>query len=202
MVRFININKSGFTVIELMISISVFSVAMMSVMSAVMIMGRQYQKASYTTSLNSASRTFHQALSADINYGGYSPEVKKTLDTSKSYVCLDKNIAYSWEITKNSDIKYGLYRGSYSGVCDDGVATDVINTGTNVLPKNGFVAELKIEPSSAGTFLATTDFRTGDNDMFTDSTVPAGSSTKCLPLLRGGDFCSIVQYNSYVKKRI
>lgn len=202
MVRFINTNRRGFTVIELMISISVFSVAMMSVMSAVMIMGRQYQKATYTTQLNSASRTFHQSISNDINYGGYSPEVKKTLDNSKSYVCLDKNVIYAWELTNNSTIKYGLFRGSYSGVCDEGVAASAISNGVNVLPKNGFVAELKIELSTAGTYLVGTDFRTGENDMFTNPAVPAGEDTKCLPLLKGGDFCSIVQYNNFVKKRI
>lgn len=207
MVRPMKFNKSGFTVVELLISISVFSVAMMAVMSAVIVMGRQYQKASYTTQLSSASKSLHQAIANDINYGSTVPEAKFTAGSPKyGYICLTGNLVYAWEASAGGSIKYGLYKYQYTNSCSgnpDAAVAAAVTNGTNILPKNGFVAKIDID-SSVGADLSVvkTDFRTGEADMFSNSGDVVNSDTTCLPVLKGGDFCAVVQYNSSVKKRI
>jgi prepilin-type N-terminal cleavage/methylation domain-containing protein len=195
-------NRKGFTIIEIMIAISVFSMAMMIVMAVVIGMGKQYQKATYTTQLNEASRSFHQTIATDINYGGLEPKVNTTSDSKYKYICLSNNIVYAWPVTNGSVIANGLFRNSFTTYCDgnDSAATATVANGENVLPANGFVASINIVSSSNGTSNIKTDFRSGTADMFTDSSNPATSS--CLPTLKGGDFCSVVEYNNTVRKRI
>ncbi|MBX7263412.1 MAG: type II secretion system GspH family protein [Chitinophagaceae bacterium] len=196
------IKQQGFTVIEIMIAISIFSMALMIVMAVVIGMGKQYQKATYTTQLNAASRTFHQTIATDINYGGIDPKVLTTTNGQYKYICLSNNIVYAWPVTVGAVIANGLYRASFAGFCNgnDSAASTTVASGSNVLPANGFVGSIEIDPKIGGTYSVKTNFRTGTADMFSDSTNPSSSS--CLPTLRGGDFCAVVEYNNSVRKRI
>lgn len=196
------IKQKGFTVIEIMIAISIFSMALMIVMAVVIGMGKQYQKASYTTQLNSAARSFHQTIATDINYGGIDPEIITTTNGQYRYICLSNNVVYAWPVSSGGTIANGLFRGTFTAYCNgnDLAATTTASTGTNVLPANGFVGAVEINPTVGGSYNVKTNFRTGTADMFSDPTNPNGSN--CLPTLRGGDFCAVVEYNNSVRKRI
>ena len=196
--------QKGFTILELLIAITVFSLSLMLVMAVVIGMGKQYQKATYITQLNDASRTVHQTLSDDINYSKLTnAEVKTAADGSNnSYICLSGNIIYAWPLAVTDD-KVGLYK--YTGTaCDDNNAATAISGGTNLLPKNSFVANFSVNSEANETYVIKTEFRSGTTDMFsltgTENRTTAG--IKCLPTLQGGDFCSAVQYNSVVKPRL
>jgi prepilin-type N-terminal cleavage/methylation domain-containing protein len=195
-----SVNKKGFTIVELLIAISVFSMAIMIVTAVVLGIARQYQKASYTVQLNDASRNIHEALAKDINYGGSSSEVLS--DGLKKWVCSDNGVMYAWTATSGSSISYGLYRYDLAATqtCDASVFDIAIQQGVNLLPKNGFVANFSKDDIGAGASEIKTNFRVGTADMFTDINNP--STSNCLPTLKGGDFCSVVQYNSVVRPHI
>jgi prepilin-type N-terminal cleavage/methylation domain-containing protein len=198
-------NKKGFTIVELLIAISVFSMAIMLVTAVVLGIARQYQKASYTVQLNDASRNIHEMLAKDSNYGNSSP-VTFSLN-GKTWVC-SNGVMYAWPNTAGGAIGNGLFR--YEPLptqrCDDTsgsepTATAAISNGVNLLPKNGFVANFSIDNTiGGGASRIETSFRVGTADMFTESDNPAGSN--CLPTLKGGDFCAVVQYNSVVRPHI
>lgn len=200
-----SMNKRGFTIVELLIAISVFSMAIMLVTAVVLGIARQYQKASYTVQLNDASRNIHEMLAKDSNYGNSSP-VRGT-SVNYSWVC-SNGVMYAWPNTSGGAIGNGLFRyePSSTQTCDDTsgsepTATDAIAKGVNLLPKNGFVANFSIDNTiGGGASQIETSFRVGTADMFTNSSEPTISN--CLPTLKGGDFCAVVQYNSVVRPHI
>ncbi len=190
--------QQGFTILELLIAITVFSLSLMIVMAVVIGMGKQYQKASYTAQLNDAARNFHQAIANDVNYSKLATQLEVKNDGTTQYVCLASNIIYAWSLDTD-----GLYK--YQGTaCDAGNANDARTKGVNLLPKNSFVAKVTIPPPTNNTYFITTDFRSGTSDMFklTGTETRVSDGINCLPTLQGGDFCSIVQYNSVVKPRL
>ena len=199
---FSRISSKGFTIIEIMIAISVFSMAMMLVMEVVIGMGKQYQKASYTTQLNSASRSFHEEIANDINYGSTTPLVANN-GTELRWICLSGSIMYAWRNSVNGNpLAYGLFKGQDSNCTNATLApasaANIINNGFNLLPANSFVKNIEINLEGSGLYSLKTDFRSGAQDMFVDSDI----SKDCLPTLRGGDFCSVVQYNNVVRQRL
>lgn len=198
------INKKGFTIIEIMIAISVFSMAIMLVMAVVIGMGKQYQKASYTTQLNSASRSIHDEIAKDINYGSIVPSVQPPSSTDNlRWMCLSNNVMYAWYNSVDGNIQYGLFKGQSPNCTVSSLAPAeaeaVINSsGTNLLPANSFVKSIEINSAGGNTYTVKTDFRSGTQDMFAGNSI----SNECLPTLRGGDFCSVVQYNNSVRQRL
>ncbi len=200
---FKRLNRKGFTIIELMIAISVFSMAMMLVMAVVIGMGKQYQKATYTTQLNSASRSFHEELARDVSYNSLEPKVRQVAGENFRWMCFGNSTMYAWiDSVAAGTVNNGLFKGQDSRCTDSSqalaAAQQVINTGVNLLPSNGFVKSITVDSNGAGSFVISTDFRSGMADMFVDSDI----SKECLPTLRGGDFCSVVQYNNVVKQRL
>lgn len=195
-------NKKGFTIVELLIAISVFSLSIMLVTAVVLGIARQYQKASYTVQLNDASRNIHESIARDINYGA---SITAVQGTTIKYFCSEGRVMYAWKPTSGASINNGLFRydlnsGGVFVACNDATASTALANGVNLLPRNGFVANFSSNSVGGGVSEIITNFKVGTADMFEDSTNPAGSN--CLPTLRGGDFCSVVEYNSVVKPRI
>ncbi|HPD99319.1 prepilin-type N-terminal cleavage/methylation domain-containing protein [Candidatus Saccharibacteria bacterium] len=188
-------SKKGFTIVELMIAMLVFGVASLLVTAAVIGMSRQYQKGSYTAQLNDASRSIHQDIFNAVAYVNKDAVTNMKTEDSVTYFCIG-NVMYYWSLPDGNTINNGLFKRQLSdAACERGQA----NGGTNLLPRNGFVSQFTITQPSAdlGVFDITTRFNVGTYDMYKNN-----SYTECLPTLRGGDFCTIVNYNSSVKPRI
>lgn len=187
--------KKGFTIVELMIATLVFSVAIILTTSVVIGMSKQYQKGMYTTQLNDASRTVHQDIR---DSAAYSKKLVYDLDgNGNDYVC-NGSVIYYWKLASGNNnqdgSRNGLYKKTLKGIpCNHSTA---VENGSNILPKNGFVSKFTISISN-GLYSINTKFNIGTADMFTD-----GTYQKCLPTLSGGDFCSIVDYNTSVIPRL
>lgn len=184
-------NKRGFTIVELMIAMVIFSVASLMTTGIVIGMSRQYQKGSYTAQLNDASRTVHQDIRDAIAYSkAFTPIANSG---SIRFFCASNNLYY-WDQTIPGTIRYGLYKRSLTA--SQGCTAANASGGANLLPSNGFVGELSIN-QSGDIYNVYTRFNVGTSDMFTNA-----NYTNCLPTLRGGDFCSVVNYNSSVVSRL
>lgn len=188
--------QKGFTIIELLIAISVFSVTILLVTSVVLGISKQYQKASYTAKLNDASRNFQQDIKDSILQGNnvtqYNIEDKYALCTG--------DIKYYWTTPSKSTppalpepAQLGLFKVSNNSGDPDCSAT--FGGGTNLLPKDAFVKSISLTLGSVHNL--TTSFAIGSVDMFVDSNV----DNSCLPVLKGGDFCSKVEYSSTIGER-
>jgi prepilin-type N-terminal cleavage/methylation domain-containing protein len=189
-------NRRGFTIVEIMIAMLVFSVASLMTMAIVIGMSRQYQKGTYTAQLNDSSRTIHQELRDSIAYG--SNIVFNIDNTGIDWVCTGQAIYY-WQLTQGNNNANGSKNGLYKKVLtssDSGCAESSATNGANLLPNSGFVSQFAIAQTGL-VYNITTRFNAGPLDSFSNTT----DYSSCLPTIRGGDFCAIVNYNSSVMPR-
>lgn len=190
-------NKRGFTIVEIMIAMLVFSVASLMTMAIVIGMSRQYQKGTYTAQLNDASRTIHQELRDSVAYGS---NLNWNIDGSGiDWVCNGLAIYY-WQLALNNNNADGSKNGLYKKVlttADSGCSEASANNGANILPNNGFVSQFAITQAGL-VYDISTRFNVGPSDSFSNT----NDYSACLSTLRGGDFCAIVNYNSSVMPRL
>jgi len=183
--------QAGFTVVEFLIAIAIFSTIMILAITVIMSISKLYQKASYTSQLNSTSRNLHQELAVNLTYHS---EYVVLQGTPIKGFCVGNDVYY-YQLSSESNIYPGLYKTqkTSSQICNQDRATG----GVNLLPKNGFVTELSINTDTSMRQI-NTSFRVGTSDMFEGNNV----ANNCRPTLRGGDFCSVVNYNSNVRSRL
>lgn len=184
--------QAGFTIVEFLIAIAIFSTIMTLAITVIMSISKLYQKASYTSQLNNTSRNLHQELAVNLTYHS-EYAVLSGVGTQQGF-CVGNDVYYYWQ-SSGSNIFYGLYKAqkASSDPCEKSRATG----GVNLLPKNGFVTELSINTDTSLRQIKTS-FRVGTSDMFEGDNV----SNNCKATLRGGDFCSVVDYNSSVRSRL
>lgn len=179
--------SKGFTIVELMIAMVVFGTASLMTTAIVIGMSRQYQKGAYTAQLSDASRSVHQDIRDAIAY----TDSYTAGPPGATFFCTGRTMYY-WQNVLPPSSNAGFFKRELGGLqCEQANA----NSGVNLLPRNGFVQSFSISPNN-GIYAITSSFAVGTADMFTDNTY-----TRCLPTLRGGDFCSIVNYTSNVKPR-
>lgn len=185
--------KKGFTIVEVMIAVVVFSTISLLTVIVVMGMARQYQKGSYTVQLNDASRSVHQDIRDTLAYG--STIQHGVLAGNKNYLCTG-NIVYFWYNSGNNIINNGLYRTikPTTDTCEDAATAGI---GKNILPREGFVSSFTVT-DWGGISEISTRFNVGTKDMYQNTT----DFSQCLATLSGGDFCAVVNYKSSVKPRI
>lgn len=194
-------NKRGFTIVELMIASVVFATVSLLTVTVVIGISRQYQKATYATQLNDAKRSIHQDLRNAIAYQNDTSVPQEVPPAgSRDYRLCVGSIVYSWKQHSDSATNltaddYGLYKKTKTKDC---LAEDR-TSGTNLLPKNGFVNEFSMTKNGDNSYTITTNFAVGTADMFADTPI---KFTQCLPTQKGGDFCSTMNYTSIVTSRI
>jgi prepilin-type N-terminal cleavage/methylation domain-containing protein len=200
--------RKGFTLVELLITIAIFSVTMLMASFVIIGISRTYQKATYTAQLSEAGRSIQQELYKGIAYqGGVTAGVKNGF----SYLCSGKNV-YFWQKQSgdNPTEHKGLYKKIISDInCDDAIPVDpnADSSVANLLPTggvSGFVTTFDIVPVRTndtecqfGCNINLT-LKIGTPDMFVDGSV----DNLCLDTLKGGDYCSEVSYNSFVRSKV
>lgn len=203
--------QRGFTIVEMMIAMSIFS-AIIMLMSAVVIgLSKQYQKAVISAKLNDASQTIHAVLNNSISYSS-SIDLSHFASASQNdwgYFCAD-GYRYFWHTQSGTSIgsNPGLYKDQVtSGTCD-GPGPGSAAVAENLLPQNGFVTNLKAEAgSNPMVYEISTVFNVGSIDYFTlgktgSNDDVASADTVCLTASRGGDFCAQNKYVSTVLKKV
>ncbi len=191
-----NANQKGFTIIELMIASMVFSVLIIMVSAVTLGVAKQYQKATYTAQLNDASRNVHQTISQTIGYGGDYSET--SVDGYKVYCAGTTRLFY--KPSTDTAINNGLYRQENTTDCGD---TINIALAENLLPKNGFITEFSVNKIGANNaYNIKTTFKVGTVDMFETTPNIVKINNKCLPTLKGGDFCTEVTYTNVVVAKL
>lgn len=220
--------KDGFTIVELMIAISVFSVVMIIATTAILLIARQYQSGVTKTSMQSATRDIHQKISDSIKYSGGNI-IEETSGNVTGYyvVCTGKtryfyknpsltggNISNSSEFNSMSSLYFQQNTDDYTsgngnaGQCghiSSGV-TDDLKIAQQLLPNNAKVAFFKVVKNdvdlSSGNVKSSTistTFVRGDYDLFTLSVPP--QDLKCKSGV-GNEWCSVVSLSSIVNPRL
>ena len=206
-------NRKGFTIVELMIAISVFSVVMIIATTGILLVARQYQSGVTKTAMQSATRDIHQKISDSIKYSGGSVWQKDSSSpTGYSVICAG-NIRYFYKkpdlnidnkIENFSSLSSLYYEQKTTGSftdsdCGIGPSTD----SQQLLPNNAKVAVFDVttavEDGVTKSATISTRFVKGDEDLFNLPEIPAQLQCKSGV---GNEWCSVVSLSSIVNPRL
>lgn len=194
---------SGFTVVELMIAITVFSVLMLIVTIGVFQVAREYQQASTRTRLESASRNIHQQVADGVKYSGSTPALSTVVSGWQSLCTGNQRFTFASSLPTYTSSSYtALNTGLYlytdaSGPCS--ASSPGPTVGTNLLPTNARVVSF-VYDSLNGAFV--TKFIVSDSDLVDFGATGAAGELKCKAPVVGGEYCAVVELQSSFIKRV
>ncbi len=197
---------AGFTIIELMIATTAFSVILLLVTVGVVYFTRSYYNGVYNSATQNAARDITTTVSNVIRFGsgavsGYDwPPTAPAVGTpvffcAGGYVFVTK-LGEQYDGTTSTT---GMYMQPMDpgGVC--GVPVSI--TGRKqLLGEHMSITSVSLAQSAAGgLYVFDIGVAYGDNDLLTDGGV--GSDVRCKPG-SGSEFCAIVKQSISVKQRV
>lgn len=203
------LESGGFTIIELMIAISVLSVIMLVSSSAIIFIARQYQNGVTRTTLQSASRQLHQKITDSIKFSD--SEIISTSNSGYSAICIgssryffktpDSTLDSPLKIDNMSNLFYNTRNTEYNNIeCGNDL---IESSSTRLLPNNSRVAQAKINCSdeSPKSCSIKTSFISGDGDLFIVNPAVTADGLRCKSGI-GNQWCSIVNLSSIVNSKL
>ncbi len=189
-------NNKGFTIIELMISITILSITILLFTYGAIQISRGYQKANVRINLLSATREIHSNFAQSLQLSGL--DVTPTYNSGAFEVtCLGgvRYIRYG-NATLQTDPNYGLlYSQDLNGatICTSPIT---IASATLALPAGTRATQFSL--TGASIFTLSSRFVAGTKDVFesSDFTMP------CISSARGGQYCAAVQLTSTVTRKV
>ena len=202
-------NQRGFTIVELMISISVFSVVIILASAAIITVGRQYQFGVSKTRILDASRELNQKISQDIAYSGAPVSDTEDLGTTGyKRVCIGGN-RYLWKQAPNGSTDNSAYVDSFTIqkigdaiTCDS--TADLITNTQKPLPSGTVVTQFSISSTNPSDYKS--QFVFGDPDLLNGGSGynkggVVGDNT-CVAQVVGGSYCAVVDMNSTITRKV
>jgi len=209
-------NKSlaGFTIVELMIATSVFSVILLLITFGLIQVGRTYYKGITLTKTQNAARTIMDIISQDIQFSGGSINVPVSyplpypdLHASDLYaICIGEH-RYSVKLDKQipKETPQALNVDKYSS-CNTALPLNLIpGSGEScnlpdcreLLDANMRIAKFSVVPDATNTGLYNINLTViyGDTDLLEDN-------HQSCKLQTGAEFCAAVSISTTVQKRI
>lgn len=205
--------ERGFTIVELMIASLVFSVILLVVTFGVLSFTNAYYKGVHTAATQTAARTLIDTITQSLQFnGGKISAASNPAGTITTY-CIG-NKQYDFEVgTLLSGGNHILYETplAANATCAPH-AFD--STSRELLSDKMRLAAFSVTPSSGTEGLFTVHVRVayGENDLFASKTgtvpptgqIPAdiAAGLYCKPDTGGNQFCSVVDLESTVEKRV
>lgn len=203
-------NQKAFTIIELLIASTVFSMIILGACAAIIQMSRLYYKGIIVSRTQTAGRNLAESIAREIQFQGgtitqttYEPSPgfkTKVIGIGDTRYKLALNKRQSGEI-KNAIVKYIEYGAITSGP-DLNTGLDS-NNYRNMLANNMQIVNLNVESvngaSAPGLYKVEVIITYGDDDLLENPTDPL--SVTCKGNIAGSQWCSVVKYNTMVFQR-
>jgi prepilin-type N-terminal cleavage/methylation domain-containing protein len=197
-------NQKGFTIVELMIATSVFSVLLLVASATVVRFTNGFQKALAQNTTQNVTRSIVDTVSQSLQFGGGMSELADNGST-KGY-CVG-SVNYSFLLGRRlgseaGDVQHALVQLPGTGVdCGAGNAQNLTSgpvSGSEMLSDRMRLSKFNI--SKAGNvFTVTVKVAYGDDDLLDD---PTGPDSKCKDQQAGTQFCAVSELSTTVKARI
>jgi len=199
--------KTGFTIVELMIALSLFAVVSVIVLAGVLFIGRQYQQSSDRIAIEDASRNLHQQISQSLQF---SP--KPTVDAftpipgqpfSKFCVGKDKYVFNRTQIIDGPSYESaaeGLYLLSYDGCSNATTSPDAVN----LLPPGAKVAYFNFDFSTGTLSTIIIKAPSDGGDLIKDVSGPPAQPEEagCDSTVTRREYCTSVKFDSATVGRL
>jgi prepilin-type N-terminal cleavage/methylation domain-containing protein len=171
--------QAGFTVLELMIASSIFSIVLLVIAAGILRFSQDYYKGVNATNTQAASRAIMNNIVQHIQFGSIDPQPLTTNAGSGAIGYCINNTTYSFVPGKKVDASTtGLVEAD--GVsCSTSTVADVHNpsylasnsdTLRDLLGREMRIGQLRIDPNGSGSYTVQLRLLYGDaDDMFVDS---------------------------------
>ncbi len=195
--------QAGFTLVELMIAITVFSVAILVATSGAVVVGRMYQQSVTKAKLLTAAREIQGQFTQEIQYSGTVPVPSPDLIDGLNALCIG-NTRYRWSTdTDNNKLIKEEFKNK--APCNDPSAdppadpsdSPTLLKETNPLPKSARVTKFDYDDTS-GLYSLSIRFVIGDDDMFEDNDI----KKDCKANILGSEFCATVELENQVARKV
>ena len=205
----LNKNQRGFTIIELLIAIGVFSVVLMLCSTAIVHVGRMYYKGVITNRTQDTARRFAEDVAGAIQFGTASsdPLLFRRTGTASFGITVESlclgDVRYSYSRSHYlGEIPHVVWRDRWSGsTCPPVNITVAVPSagGQEMLGANMRVPQgINVPLPSGGLWQVSVFISYGDTtNLFTDSTL-----TSCRGVNASGQFCATSGFNTSVVKRL
>lgn len=223
-------NQRGFTIIELLIAMSVFTIVLLVLTGAIVQIGRLYYKGLTMSRTQEATRNVIEDVTRSIHY---TPGVVKNVSgpgTNRG-VCVGLR-RYSFvqgQQTKLDLNRRSLVSDENPGGCPSNVALNIGATtaGNSMLSDGMRLSNLSVQDNStdptlpAGAYRVTVRVVYGDDDLLClESGVPASGATctnntqmasteiagasnlRCKDIRNGSEFCAVSELSTIVERRL
>lgn len=211
----ININKRGFTIIELMIALSVLSTILIMSSTIVINLGNIFTKGINQSNTQNTARNIMNEISSQLQLGGATPVIP-----GGNVFCLGSqryNYRPNVKLDGNSASDHVLWRdtlnnsGASTTTCQAMAITGIANPtdansdltvkGTELLSPNMRITDLIITDNTNGSYTVTVTVAYGGDqtDPPNDLVQRIGGNTRCVG--SGSQFCAVSSLTQVVSKR-
>lgn len=199
--------NSGFTIIELMIATSVFSIVLVVAASGILTIGRTYYKSLTSSRAQEAARSISNTIAETIKYNAQTSNDDETTDTVgvPQAVCFGYD-RYSYII--NSQVGSGAIGLMYDRRAELNACSPIASGGTELVPDNMRLLHFDISSVHSDTFRVNVKVAYGENDLFDPDLSTSGlnleqvQNASCRPGIAGSSFCSISELETTINKRV
>lgn len=186
--------QRGFTIVELMIAVTIFSITITLISAAIIQIGKYYQQGNTKTRLNSLAREIQTNISQDYQFSGMDP-LTATVNISgqpHQALCIGTT-RYLYSI--NNDQALYIDKISSPTDCSTGVN---VSTARKPLPKNAKVNALSFNSASiTGVRVLEIRFVVGDQDLFIDNNYNNNCKVEA-----GREFCAVISLSSSFARKV
>lgn len=201
-------NSAGFTIIELMVATSVFSIVLLLCSLGIIQVGRTYYKGIVTARTQERARAVSTSIGEAIKFGA---DYRPLSPAGDSLGMCVGNSRYSWRLqrtlTDNSPapgrVPYVLVKDGCNGgtTSAQNLSGASVNVSEELMAPRMRLGALRVQNLGDGVYSITVTVMSGDNDMFEDLDGD-GNLDACR--LGSGDsqYCVVSTLTTVVKKRV
>lgn len=219
-----NKTQQGFTIIELMIATTIFSVVLLAMSATVIQISRMYYKGIVMSQTQAAARNIMEEISRPIQLEGATVAVKTGVVSVDGYelhvICVGTTrytaavgLMQDSKVTISGDhLKHVVWQDKVASpdICMSdpplNLATN-LSSGKDLLPDKMRLTKFEVEPDGPDTRLWKVNIGVmyGERDLMDppdDTTTTADIPQACLSSYVGGQWCAKAEYSTEVLKRI
>lgn len=211
--------QQGFTIIELLIATTVFSVILLICSAGLISIGRSYLRTVTNTRTQDAARAISEEIGQSLQFSGSSSYVQ-AVDTSgsKGFCINEKRFSYQPNVMMDSanpnaahvlssDSSDPASGGSRPCEISPVIALDLKNSGAtagayglrDLLADNMRIVKLNITIVNGDMYKIQVKVASGPDDVFTTTNA---DTIACLPDRSSAQFCSVTELTTYVERRL
>lgn len=207
-------NQSGFTILELLIAMSVFTLVLLIATTSIVELGKLYYKTLTAARNQEVARTIMEEISRTAQFDKEGIKTGHNFGGNVHQFCIgDRRYTYEIDSKVINASSVGLRSEEFSS--DSTCARPgADSSGTQLLAQGMRLISLDVNNASArDSYRITVKVAYADNDLLShypnnanDSTPPSAgwvpSDVQCRPGIPGSSFCAVNQLDTTVKKRL